>query len=113
MSGCRPTKPHASSATRSGPRDRASREPSDSSSKKSWFRPRFCAGFISMLERRTDAIAVRPAAETDLERLVEIHRAAYPDARGDEPRLRNFTHNAWGGLERLYVAERAGAVIAH
>lgn len=55
----------------------------------------------------------RKASVRDLDRLVEIHLAAYPDARNVEARERNFTHNPFGGLEHLVVAEDAGRIVAH
>ncbi len=55
----------------------------------------------------------RKAHGRDLERLVEIHLAAYPDPRNVEARERNFTHNPFGGLEHLVVAVDAGAIVAH
>ena len=55
----------------------------------------------------------RRAKESDLERLVEIHLAAYPDPRNAEARQRNFTHNPFGGLEHLVVVEDAGGVVGH
>ena len=55
----------------------------------------------------------RRAKESDLERLVEIHLAAYPDPRNVEARQRNFTHNPFGGLEHLVVVEDAGAIVGH
>ena len=55
----------------------------------------------------------RKASGRDLERLVEIHLAAYPDPRSCEARERNFTHNPFGGFEDLVVAEEAGDIVAH
>ncbi len=55
----------------------------------------------------------RRATVRDLDRLVEIHLAAYPDPRSVEARERNFTHNPFGGLEHLVVAEDAGVILAH
>jgi predicted acetyltransferase len=57
--------------------------------------------------------AVRPAEEKDLDRLVEIHGASYPDPRGYEERVRNFTHNPLGGLEDLRVVTGEGRVLGH
>ncbi len=48
---------------------------------------------------------VRPARASDLDRLVAIHMSAYPDARGEDARRRNFTLNAFGALGDLLVAE--------
>jgi len=58
-------------------------------------------------------LAFRTAREEDLDRLVEIHTSAYPDTRGPEARRRNFAHNPLGGLDRLWVAEREGALVGH
>lgn len=55
----------------------------------------------------------RKATKRDLDRLVEIHAAAYPDARSEEARRRNFTMNPFGGLDRLVVAVDGGDVVAH
>ncbi len=55
----------------------------------------------------------RPAREEDLDRLVEIHFAAYPDSRGADARRRNLAANAFGSLEDLVVAEVDGDVVAH
>lgn len=52
------------------------------------------------------ALGFRPASKKDLERLVEIHTAAYPDSRGGEERRRKFQSNLYGRLEDLVVAER-------
>lgn len=56
----------------------------------------------------------RRAKESDLERLVEIHLAAYPDPCSIDVRMRNFTHHPFGGLERLVVVEDdAGRPVGH
>lgn len=60
-----------------------------------------------------ERIRVRPAREDDLERLVTIHAAAFPDARSRETRRRNFTDNVRGGLADLLVAERDGVLVGH
>jgi len=59
------------------------------------------------------SIVVRPARHADVERLLEIHVAAFPDPRPIEVRRRVFLHNRLGGMEHLRVAERAGDVVAH
>ena len=56
---------------------------------------------------------VRPARDEDLDRLVAIHAAAFPDARNRDARRRNFTDNARGGLSDLLVAELDGQVTGH
>jgi predicted acetyltransferase len=55
----------------------------------------------------------RTARAGDLDRLIEIHLAAFPDPRPPEVRKRNFLHNALGPLEDLHVVERDGALVAH
>jgi predicted acetyltransferase len=55
----------------------------------------------------------RIAREADLDRLVEIHSAAFPDPRGPEARRRNFVHNPLGVLDDLHVVERDGIPVAH
>ncbi|HEY2366169.1 MAG TPA: GNAT family N-acetyltransferase [Polyangiaceae bacterium] len=56
---------------------------------------------------------IRPATETDLDRLVEIHMASYPDDRGAPVRRLNFVQNAMGRLEDLRVCERDGELVGH
>jgi predicted acetyltransferase len=56
---------------------------------------------------------LRKATTDDLERLVEIHLAAYPDARSVEARQRNFTRHPFGTLAHLHVLEVDGAIVAH
>lgn len=55
----------------------------------------------------------RRATPDDLERLVDIHLVAYPDARSVEARERNFTHNAFGGFDSLFVVEESRLVVGH
>ena len=59
------------------------------------------------------ALAFRPATEEDLDRLVEIHGACYPDARGSAARRRNFEQNALGRLSDLVVAHRGDVLLGH
>ncbi|MFO0671861.1 MAG: GNAT family N-acetyltransferase [Polyangiaceae bacterium] len=62
------------------------------------------------------ALRVRPATEDDLDRLVAIHVAAFPDDRGAEARRRNFTANAFSGpgLRDLRVGVApSGEIVAH
>lgn len=54
---------------------------------------------------------IRPATEADLDRLVEIHMASYPDDRGAPARRLNFVQNAMGQLEDLRVHERDGRIL--
>lgn len=58
-------------------------------------------------------VTIRPAAEEDLDRVLDIHTSAYPDPRGEEPRRRNLVANPWGPLTDLRVAEVDGVVVAH
>ena len=55
----------------------------------------------------------RAARPDDVDRLLDIHLAAYPDARGVEERRRNFVANPFGTLDDLVVGERGGAIVAH
>jgi predicted acetyltransferase len=54
---------------------------------------------------------IRPATEADLDRLVEIHMASYPDDRGAPARRLNFVQNAMGRLEDMRVLERGGRIV--
>jgi len=56
---------------------------------------------------------IRPATEADLDRLVEIHMASYPDDRGAPARRLNFAQNSIGKLEDLRVFERDGRILGH
>jgi predicted acetyltransferase len=55
----------------------------------------------------------RPAEVADLDRIVAIHRTAFPDARGEEARRRHLLHNRFGSYEHLVVAVDGDAVVAH
>ncbi|MBS2013254.1 MAG: GNAT family N-acetyltransferase [Deltaproteobacteria bacterium] len=57
------------------------------------------------------SLHVRPARVDDLERILAIHTAAYPDERTVIERRRNFEANPLGGLEDLFVVEREGTVV--
>lgn len=61
----------------------------------------------------SSALHVRPARPEDVDRLVAMHLAAFPDDRGVPARKRNFEQNPLGSLDRLRVLEEAGAVVAH
>jgi len=58
---------------------------------------------------------IRPATEADLDRLVEIHMASYPDDRGAPARRLNFVQNAMSRagdpLRDLRVLERGGRIV--
>lgn len=56
---------------------------------------------------------LRAAREADIERILEIHVAAFPDPRSIEERRRVLLHNRLGGFEHLRVVEQAGEVVAH
>src|SRR5688572_27611022 len=58
------------------------------------------------------APSFRQAEEADLPRILEVHLASYPDARGIELRRRNFTANPLGELSDLVVAEVNGDIVA-
>ena len=68
---------------------------------------------MEMPRPTSQPLHLRAAREEDLERLVSIHAAAFPDARGRDARRRNFTENVRGSLSDLLVAERAGELVAH
>jgi predicted acetyltransferase len=59
------------------------------------------------------APSFRPAREEDLERLIDIHTAAFPDDRGRDVRRTNFAHNALGALEDLHVLADGGTLLGH
>jgi len=59
------------------------------------------------------SLVVRAALESDVDRLVEIHLAAFPDPRPVEVRRRVFLHNRLGGIRHLRVGVLAGDVVAH
>jgi predicted acetyltransferase len=59
-----------------------------------------------------DGLCVRPARQSDLEQLAEIHACAYPEPGGHEHHARCLTHNSFGGLDRVRVAEKNGEIAA-
>ena len=59
----------------------------------------------------TDDLRFRAATADDLERVLEIHLAAFPDERTVEERRRNFTASPFGGYDELVIAERAGEIV--
>jgi predicted acetyltransferase len=61
----------------------------------------------------THDLIVRPATKGDLDRLLEIHLAAFPDTRTVEVRKRVFLQNRLGGFEHLRVAVRKAEVVGH
>jgi predicted acetyltransferase len=61
-------------------------------------------------------LAFRNARPDDLERLIDVHASAFPDARGRDARERNFTRNPLGRLSDLWVAvapDAQDALVAH
>ncbi len=52
----------------------------------------------------------RRATEADLDRVLDVHLAAYPDDLGIEARRRLFTSNPFGGLRHLMLAEHAAEI---
>jgi len=58
-------------------------------------------------------LSIRAAKEADLDRLVEIHMACYPDDRTEAQRRIGFQQNAFGHFEDLCVAERNGRLVGH
>lgn len=55
----------------------------------------------------------RPAREADLDRLIEIHTASYPDPRTSEQRRRNFCENPLGALSDLVVCLEGDRIVGH
>lgn len=58
-------------------------------------------------------LGIRNATSADLDRLVAVHTSAFPDPRGANARVRNFTQNPLGTLDDLRVAEQDGRVVGH
>jgi predicted acetyltransferase len=58
-------------------------------------------------------VSIRGAREADLDRLVEVHVASYPDERNAAARKLNFTNNASGPLADLVVATDGGVIVGH
>ncbi|MBI5160766.1 MAG: GNAT family N-acetyltransferase [Micrococcales bacterium] len=63
--------------------------------------------------RAREEVRFRSAREQDLDALIAIHFAAFPDGRGREARRRNFCDNPRGSLDNLHVAEASGRLVAH
>jgi predicted N-acetyltransferase YhbS len=53
------------------------------------------------------------ASLDDLEELLRIHTASFPDPRGRAERVANFVENGHGGFERLFVLRAEGRIVAH
>jgi predicted acetyltransferase len=60
----------------------------------------------------TEDLRFRPATAEDLERILELHFAAFTDERSATERRRNFTANPLGGLDTLVVAQRGEDIVA-
>lgn len=58
-------------------------------------------------------LRVRTATTEDLERLLQIHVSAFPDARGMAARRRNFADNPLGALPDLHVVEDGRTLLGH
>ena len=56
-------------------------------------------------------LPIRLATEADLERVIEIESAAYPDERSHDTLRRQLTQHPMGGLDALRVVEEDGAVV--
>lgn len=56
---------------------------------------------------------VRAAREDDVERLVEIHAASYPDERDFVARRRQLTEGSFGSLDDLHVALEGDRRVGH
>jgi predicted acetyltransferase len=71
------------------------------------------ADFTASGSRIDGSLRVRAARESDLDRILEIHVAAFPDPRPIEVRRRLFVQNRLGDFAHLRVVERADEVLAH
>ncbi len=58
-------------------------------------------------------VSIRGATEADLDRLVEVHGASYPDERNAAARRLNFTQNPLGRLRDLRVAALGKRIVGH
>src|SRR5579872_6323897 len=65
------------------------------------------------MEHSSGSFHPRQARPEDIVRLVAIHTTAFPDERGHQARVYNFTRNVLGGLDVLWVLEERGVVVAH
>jgi hypothetical protein len=59
----------------------------------------------------TEGLRFRAATADDLDRVLEIHMGAFPDARLIEERRRDFTANRFGGLDDLVLVEREDDIV--
>jgi predicted acetyltransferase len=59
------------------------------------------------------ALSLRPARLDDLERILDVHTACFPDPRSRDARRRNFLQNPLGRLEDLVVAVDGASLLAH
>ncbi len=58
-------------------------------------------------------MSIRRATKADLDRIVEIHLACYPDDRNAAHRRLNFVQNTFGRFDDLRVAVHRGRVVGH
>ena len=59
----------------------------------------------------TDDLRFRAATTADLDRVLEIHFTAFPDARGVEERRRAFTASPFGALDDLVLALHGDEIV--
>ncbi|CAN5788558.1 enhanced intracellular survival protein Eis [soil metagenome] len=59
----------------------------------------------------TDDLRFRAATTADLDRVLEIHVTAFPDARGGEERRRAFTASPFGALDDLVLALQGDEIV--
>jgi predicted acetyltransferase len=59
------------------------------------------------------SLLIRAGSEADLDRLVEIHSAAYPSDASFERRKRSFIQAGLGEFGAVRVVEREGRIVAH
>ncbi len=59
------------------------------------------------------ALTFRTARDADLDRLLDVHTSAFPDPRGREARVRNFTRNPLGRFDDLWVASEGDTLVGH
>ncbi len=59
----------------------------------------------------TEDLRFRAATTSDLDRILEIHTASFPDPRPAAERLRSFTANRLGALDDLVLAVRSDEIV--
>ena len=60
-----------------------------------------------------DALSFRHAREEDLDRLIEVHQSAFPDARRHDARRTSLLTPGFGSFDDLQIAEKNGRIVAH